>query len=112
MPAKRSRARRKSRSTALRNKKLPLWIIGILVVFLLSVFLSGNRSLIKLYTLREERAALLQEKERLEKENARLQAEIERLQTDMEYIEKEAREKYNLKRENEDVYQVVPSEKK
>ncbi len=94
------------------NKRLPLWILGVLLVVLLTVFLSGNRSLIKLYSLNKERAVLIKEKQRLETENTRLEAEIKRLQNDIGYIEKVAREKYNLKRENEDVYQVVPSEKK
>lgn len=80
----------------------------MILLFIISVFLTGNKSLIQLSSLYRERNELLIEKQNLEAENKRLQEEIERLKKDLEYIEKVAREKYNLKREDEEVYEVVP----
>lgn len=50
--------------------------------------------------------------EQLEAKNAKMETERERLKTDPEYLEKVAREKMGLIRENEKVYKVVPEVKK
>jgi cell division protein FtsB len=91
-----------------RQKRLPLIVLGVIVLLLSFAFLTGSKSLFNLYSLYQERNELLQEKERLEAENKQLKEEIEKLQNDVEYIEKMAREKYNLKREDEEVYKVTP----
>lgn len=43
----------------------------------------------------------------LEKEKQQLEKEAKRLKTDMDYIEKIAREKYNMKKKDEKVYKIV-----
>ena len=92
-------------------KNAPFWILGVIFVFLAFIFFTGNKSIISLYAVYQQRNELLREKEALEAENKRLQEEIERLQKDMEAIENVAREKYNLKKDSEEIYQVVPEEK-
>ncbi len=92
-------------------KNAPFWILGVILLFLALVFFTGNKSIINLYTIYQQRNELLIEKEKLEVENKRLQEEIERLQKDMKAIESVAREKYNLKKNSEEIYQVVPEEK-
>lgn len=44
--------------------------------------------------------------------NAKMQSEITRLKTDSTYLEKVARDKYNLLRKNEVVFQTPPPKKK
>lgn len=89
-------------------KQISTWILLTLLAILIVSFLTGGKSLFNLYGLYRERNELLRDKERLEAENQRLQQEIERLQKDIEEIEKVAREKYNLKRDDEEVYKVTP----
>lgn len=81
-------------------------------MLILFAFLNGNKSLMTLYSLYETRRELIEQKEQLQKENEQLLKEIDRLKNDINYLEKVAREKYNLKRDDEEVYQVVPEEKK
>ncbi len=83
----------------------------MVVLIILFAFLSGNKSLITLYSLYETRQDLIEQKERLQKENEQLLKEIDRLKNDINYLEKVARENYNLKRDDEEVYRVVPEEK-
>ena len=93
-------------------KNRPFWIVGVVFVFLAFVFFTGNKSIVNLYSLYQQRNQLQLEKEKLEAENQRLQEEIERLQKDMKEIESVAREKYNLKKDSEEIYQVVPEDKR
>ena len=81
-----------------------------MIIFLVLVyaFFTGSKSTFRLYDFYQTRNELIEEKRRLEAENQRLQEEIRRLENDLKHIEKVAREKYNLKREDEDVYEVVP----
>ncbi|GEM_PF-3085725 len=105
-----SRAKRSRKSTR-KQHRLTFWIIGGIVLLILFAFLSGNKSLITLYSLYETRRELIEQKEQLQKENEQLLKEIERLKHDLNYLEKVARENYNLKRDDEEVYQVVPKKK-
>lgn len=90
-------------------KKLVVFIlIGFLTIFIYAFF-SGNKSVLKLYSLHQQKNELIAEKERLISENEDLQKEIKKLQTDKRYIEEVARKKYNFKKKNEDVI-IVKSE--
>ncbi len=104
-----STSRKKTyRGVPRKPKQISTWILLTLLAILIVSFLTGGKSLFNLYGLYRERNELLRDKERLEAENQRLQQEIERLQKDIEEIEKVAREKYNLKRDDEEVYKVTP----
>ncbi len=102
----------KTYTVSVRYKYLPLWILVAVFLLIVTAFFTGNKSVFDLYALYKERNELLEEKQKLESENQRLQEEIKKLQNDLEYIEKVAREKYNLKRDDEEIYKVVPEEKR
>ena len=90
------------------RRMVPYWVLSAIVALILFAFLTGNRSLFKLYALREEVIQLREQRDSLEKQNLQLREEIEKLQRDLEFIEQRARDKYNLKRKNEEVFKVVP----
>jgi len=91
-----------------KGKRILRWIIALIVLVILSVFLTGNRSLIKLYSLYLDKNTMQQHKEELIQQQQDLETEIEKLKNDPEYIEKVAREKYNMKKKNEEVHIVEP----
>ena len=101
------KTRRKSR-----KKKNPLsyvrWIVLAVFLLLLYVFFTGPKSLLVLYDFYQERNELILEKQMLEAENERLLKEVERLQSDLKAVEKVAREKYNMKKDDEEVFKVIP----
>ncbi len=111
-PKKTSAWKRKTsryRQQPRRGKKVLRWIIGIIVLVILFVFLSGNRSLLKLYSLHLDKNKMQQQKEELLQQQKDLETEIDRLKNDPEYNEEVAREKYNMKKENEEVH-IIESE--
>jgi cell division protein FtsB len=85
-------------------KKLLRWVLGGIIFTVMMIFLTGNRSLLKLHSLQQEKQKLEDQRETLIKQNQNLQEEIDKLKNDQEYIEKVAREKYNMKKEGEEVY--------
>jgi len=87
-----------------KGKIILRWISGIIVLIILFIFLTGNRSLLKLYSLHQEHNKLKVQKEKLLEQQQSLEQEIEKLKTDKDYMEKVAREKYNMKKEDEEVY--------
>jgi cell division protein FtsB len=102
----RSRKNRRYRSDPARKNKIWKWVIFGFMVILLFFFFTGSQSLFKLFSLHHERNQLQQQKEELIKQNDSLQQEIEKLKKDNKYLEKVAREKYNMKKEKEDVFVV------
>lgn len=82
-------------------------LAAFFAVFLYSFF-TGNKSVLKLYSLHQFRNELATEKERLTTENKELEEKIQKLQTDKRYIEEVAREKYNFKKQNEEVISIKP----
>jgi cell division protein FtsB len=81
-------------------------LLGIIILIILFVFFTGNRSLFKLYSLYNQKQTLDKQKESLMKENQEIREEIEKLKNDDKYIEKLAREKYNMKKEGEEIYHI------
>jgi cell division protein FtsB len=72
----------------------------------------GNTGFIKYYELHSEQDELRREIIQLNMQLDSLRHEIELLKSDLPHIEKVAREKYNMKKEGEVVYQIVPDKKK
>lgn len=104
--------RRKQYSSNKKPPNLKKFVVFVLVGFLtifIYAFFTGNKSVLKLYSLHQQKNELIAEKHRLKSENDKLQEEIKKLQTDKRYIEEVAREKYNFKKKNEDVI-IVKSE--
>ena len=67
---------------------------------------------ISYFRLKRELAEARNSNLELSETNSRMQTEITRLKTDSTYLEKVARDKYNLLRKNEVVFQTPPPKKK
>lgn len=89
-------------------KRMVVLVLFGFIGFIAYAFFSGNKSVLKLYSLNQQKNELIAEKERLISENEDLQIEIKKLQTDTRYVEEVARKKYNLKKTNEEVIIVKP----
>jgi len=71
-----------------------------------------RNDLISQYEYRSEVNKLEEEKEFYIKETAQVKKDLEELTTNKERLEKFAREKYLMKKENEDVFVIIPEKKK
>ncbi|RMG67059.1 MAG: septum formation initiator family protein [Calditrichaeota bacterium] len=108
-PARSKPARFARRARTTRTPRMVfLFILAALLFFLGLVFFTGNRSLFTLYMIAQKRNHLIQERDQLRAENARLRQRIQQLREDLRAIEEVAREEYNLKKPNEEVYDVRP----
>jgi len=82
-------------------------------VWLFVALFSGEMSLTRYVSMREQATSLEQELSTLRRENVELQQDINRLEHDPAKIEQLAREQLGYVRKGETVYQLVPgSEKK
>lgn len=84
--------------------KILLAVSGLLVIYFL--FISGPRGSWHLYKSDREKEELLEGIRNLELRKAELDSEKTRLQNDPDYIEKIAREKYNMKKKGEQVFRI------
>ena len=93
-----------------KNKLNPLFIrIAIAIIgiaFIILIFVPGPRGTWNLYQSGRDKQILEQEINNLELKKAELDSERTLLLNDPEYIEKVAREKYNMKKEGEKVYKI------
>lgn len=90
-----------------------LWaMVGLLVLFLVQVFVLQDEGLYRLFQLKAQVKASQERIEALKIENERLEAERQRLLDDPEYLEQVAREKYRMAKPGEKVYRVVIETKK
>ncbi len=88
----------------------PYLLFLALAALLLVFFLSGPRGTIRLLEQSKEKERLQQEIEALERTKAALDSEKVKLHQDA-YIEKIAREQYNMKKEGEKVYKIQIDDK-
>ncbi len=95
-------------------KKAPIpW--GLLSFILLLIafgfyFVFGDYGALRWYREAREKRRLEQQVIVLEKKIAELDSIKKRLETDLQYIEKIARENYNMKKPGEQVYQTIREE--
>jgi cell division protein FtsB len=82
---------------------------GILFILFFTVF--GDRGLLRIYHLSQEKQDIQKHLEELKNENEKLKREIEALKTDRRYLESIARKDFGLVRKNETIYQFPPTEK-
>jgi cell division protein FtsB len=82
---------------------------GILFILFFTVF--GERGLLRIYHLNQEKQENHKRLEELKAENEKLKREIEALKTDRRYLESIARKDFGLVRPNEIIYQFSPPEK-
>ena len=85
--------------------------------FLLTIFLSGfvflftiDFGVIKLINLKRERSDLQLEIEKLLTQQITIREEIKKLKYDTSYVEKIARERFLMKKENEEVFIIRNNE--
>lgn len=82
---------------------------GILFILFFTIF--GERGLLRIYHLKQEKQEIQKRLEELKAENEKLKREIEALKTDRRYLESIARKDFGLVRPNEIIYQFPTAEK-
>ena len=86
------------------KKRMYLIPAGFILLFL-SFTIFGERGLLRIYHLNQEKDDILARATQLKAENDQLKREIEALKTDRRYIESLARKDFGLVRKNEIIYQ-------
>jgi cell division protein FtsB len=95
------------------NEKKKLLKSGWLVIIILVLWtIFSPWGILKYFRLEKELDQVRLSNRQLQQDNQKLQKEIEMLASDPAYIEKIAREKHGLLRNNEVIYQFPPSKKK
>jgi cell division protein FtsB len=89
---------------AAKNKMRTVLIVLISIIFLYLLF--DNKGIIKRLSLEAQHREWIEKLQADSAETKRLQEQIKALENDNKTIEKTAREKYNMKREGETVYQI------
>lgn len=75
------------------------------ILFILFFTVFGERGLLRIHHLKQEREELQRKADDLKAENEKLKREIEALKTDRRYLESIARKDFGLVRQNEVIYQ-------
>jgi cell division protein FtsB len=81
------------------------------ILFILFFTIFGERGLLRIYHMNQEKQETKKRLEELKAENEKLKREIEALKTDRRYLESIARKDFGLVRQNETIYQFPPAEK-
>ena len=87
-------------------------IFIVAVLGLLWIVFAPDRGLLHYHRLHKRIDNLTRENRELAERNAELKREIERLRNDETYLEELARQKYDLLKENETVYEFKPPPQK
>jgi cell division protein FtsB len=82
-------------------------IILIIILLCIAFLLLNNNGLIRLFQEKKQNLELIEKKEELEQRETELNEEKEKLQNDEKYLEKTAREQYNMVKPGEKVYKVI-----
>jgi cell division protein FtsB len=84
----------------MKRKGLAILLIGLIIlVWYFALF--GEKGVIKIIRLKQERDRIIADVNRMQEENKRLQEEIRRLREDSRYLESVARRDLGLIKENE-----------
>jgi|ERR1043165_5486884 cell division protein FtsB len=100
----------------LKKKKIPAWmrnkyLITITIFFIWMLFFDHN-DIISQVQLRMKVSDLRGKKEYYQQQIAEVKQEKQELLTNQDSLEKFAREKYMMKKDNEDLFVIVPEKKK
>ena len=93
-----------------RKKRLKNILILLAFIALLAFFATGQRGTIQLVSFIKQKQDLENDINSLETETKNLEIEKDNIKNDPDYIEKIAREKYKMKKKDEEVYQIVEDE--
>jgi cell division protein FtsB len=86
------------------NKRMYLIPAGV-ILFILFFTIFGERGLLRIHHLNQEKEDMQKRAAALQLENAQLKREIEALKSDRRYLESIARKDFGLVRKNEIIYQ-------
>ena len=86
--------------------RIKLFLYAILIIILFSYIVFKEKGVIEYFKLEKKYQELVQENNNLKKDRKKLLEIIHKLKTDKEYIEKIAREKYNMIKEGEILIKV------
>lgn len=103
------KTKKKKKTSRNKLKKRP-WFLFLTVgmILLSSIFLFGNHGLVRYFQLERRKQELTWQITQLKEEQIRLQKEIDMLQNNYRYIEKIAREKYQMGKDGEKIYFMIP----
>ena len=83
------------------------WLLAIISIFGLGLFIFDDLGLLKWYSLRKERIRIQYEIDELIQRESHLTEEIFKIASDDIYLEKIAREKFQMVKPGEKVFRVV-----
>ncbi len=95
------------RKTTQKKKTIKRILFLFLGVFLVYSFFAGPYGFLRIFSLLKEKKELKLETKKLETKIMEMENRKERLESDSFYLEKEAREKLGMAREDEKVYKFV-----
>lgn len=79
-------------------------IPAAIILFILFFTVFGERGLLRIYRLSQEKEEIQKKAEQIKAENEKLKREIEALKSDRRYLESIARKEFGLVRPNEVIY--------
>jgi len=94
----------------LRRKILRRLLILLVLVSVFYLYFVGDYGFFRLFSLKKEKESIILETKRLQTQNMDLEMEKEKLKKDLFYIEKVARERYGMAKEDETIYKFVQPE--
>jgi len=90
-------------------------IPAVVILFILFFTVFGERGVLRIYRMAQEKEEIQKKAAQINKENEQLKREIEALKSDRRYLESIARKEFGLVRPNEIIYQfpskVAPVQK-
>jgi cell division protein FtsB len=86
------------------TRRWPIYLLGSLILLLSLVTMVGERGALHLWRLRGEKSQLDEQNYRLQRDNETLRQKVFRIRNDYYYLEKLAREEFNMVRPGEVIY--------
>jgi cell division protein FtsB len=83
-------------------------IPAAIILFILFFTVFGERGVLRIYRLAQEKEEIQKKAAQIKTENEQLKREIEALKSDRRYLESIARKEFGLVRPNEIIYQFSP----
>lgn len=80
-------------------------IPAVIILFILFFTVFGERGVLRIYRMTQEKEEIQKKAEQIKTENEQLKREIEALKSDRRYLESIARKEFGLVRPNELIYQ-------
>jgi len=107
---KRKVQKKQSRKSTNSQKYGKAFVILIVLGAIVALFVVGPRNIFQYYQAGQDKSRLQREIKELKLKKARLDSELTLLANDPDYLEKLAREKYNMKKKGERIYKIIKEE--